>query len=728
MSTTRIVTVCEWLARISLLAVTVLLPWSFGGVDAFSQYLMFVFLLAAQACCLMIHLLRRSTVPAAPWVAAPAALFLLCGLAQTAPVNDGVLETLSPQALELRRQLLPAGDPADGPRLSGSSASSSSGLSTLSVYPPATRKEVSLLLCGLAALLMAVTVFPRTNHLMLLSAAVAINGAAVAYFGIVQQLSWNGKLYWVVPIEGSTPFGPFVNRNAAGGYLALCLSGAIPLLAWALTRRWTMIEVDAGRDIARRPVRDASLRPSTALGQFGKWADATVLAVIVVLGLLVGGLCAAMSRGAWLGAVAGLACALVVVGRSRFDRRIVMPLLSGLVISAALLAWLNLTAPIGDRLASVVNVAHSLNGRWELWQDVLRMVPDFWRCGSGLGTFGLVQPQYQVEPMLVWFDQAENLYLQALIEAGVPGCAMLIAGVVLSLTAIWPLVKANADGTTAAFAGMAVFAVCSQAVCAGFDFSLRYPANLLALALVIGGTVGRALDLRQNRSNRDAPLPFWRGRLPGVAVHALLLLGLIAASREIIWAGGVDLVLNRGQTEFDEQEMTQQDIDDELSSLQILLDHRPDDAEGHLRCAALYVVRYRQQALQQMQLELGPEVDSSEVWRFTSPMVLHQRAAEFAATGDTDSLAELRSEPTVRENLGPAVHRALLARRYGPLLCRAHQLLGQLCFLIDDPQNDAPHIARATQLVPQDPAVRYWAGVLHFQSDRLPLACDNWRR
>ena len=699
----RVVSFLEGAAQWSLLGVTALLPWSFGGVDPFSQSLMFYFLLAAQGCCLLSQVFRPTTPAPVLGVAAPAVVLLLLGLVQTVPVSDAALESLSPRALELRRQLLPA---EDAPTTVSSSFLAAVPPSALSVYAPATRKEVALLFCGLAVLLMAATLFQSTKQVLLVAGALVVNGALVAYFGILQQMSWNGLLYWTVPIEGSTPFGPFVNRNAAGGYLALCLAGALPVIAWVVSPRGGDLgTVGMGLRTGRRP-------------------EGAVLAVVILLGLLLGGLCATMSRGAWLGAVVGAAAALAIIGRARLQRGLLLTVFGGLAVAGGLLGWLSLTAPIGDRLASIANAPQALQSRWELWQDTVRMVPDFWRIGSGLGTFGLVQPQYQTQPMLDWFDQAENLYLQALIEAGVVGSLMLVAVVIIALRSIRPLLAAGLKGAAPLFAAMGAFAVCSQAVCAGFDFSLRYPANQLALALTVGAVIGYV----RSGDSTSPSMAAWKRRVAAIAVHALLLAGLMIALSELAWAGGIDLLLNRGQTEFDESKMTVAEIDDELANLQLFLKRRPDDAEGHLRCAALSVVRYRQQALEQMRRELEGALDDNELWQFTSPMVLHARAAEFALTGDDEALADLRADPVVRENLEPALQHALLARSYGPLLCRAHQLLGQLCFLYDEPQQDAPHIERAAHLLPQDPAVRYWAGALHFQSGRMEPARKHWRR
>ncbi|MDZ4683938.1 MAG: hypothetical protein SH850_02540, partial [Planctomycetaceae bacterium] len=214
--------VCDAVTRTSLLAATILLPWSFGGVDAFSQYLMFVFLVVAEAAFVLRLLLAGSTAAIIPSAAIPAAAIVVCGFLQTLDLGQNAIATLSPQAAVLRSQLLDDGEP-----LPGGTENDEPRVHTLSLYAPATRKETALLLAGLAVLLLAAQVFAQPREVLWLASALAINGAAIAYLGIMQKLSWNGQIYWSVPTEGNTPFGPFVNRNGGGGYLVLCLTGTI---------------------------------------------------------------------------------------------------------------------------------------------------------------------------------------------------------------------------------------------------------------------------------------------------------------------------------------------------------------------------------------------------------------------------------------------------------------------------------------------------------------------
>ena len=114
-------------------------------------------------------------------------------------------------------------------------------------------------------------------------------------------------------------------------------------------------------------------------------------------------------------------------GFRRVSPKLLALLIAGGGAAAALLSWLSLTEQVQQRAATLMDSKDLGGGRLELWGDVARMAPDFWCSGTGLGTFGFVQPMYQSSVMTVWYDQAENMFLQVFTEAGVMGLAAAVA-------------------------------------------------------------------------------------------------------------------------------------------------------------------------------------------------------------------------------------------------------------------------------------------------------------
>src|SRR4029077_5008583 len=66
----------------------------------------------------------------------------------------------------------------------------------------------------------------------------------VAGLGILQHLTFNGKLYWFREMRyGGIPFGPYVNRNHFAGFAELVLPMALVPLLLARVRRERLIMV-----------------------------------------------------------------------------------------------------------------------------------------------------------------------------------------------------------------------------------------------------------------------------------------------------------------------------------------------------------------------------------------------------------------------------------------------------------------------------------------------------
>src|SRR6266849_871669 len=63
-------------------------------------------------------------------------------------------------------------------------------------------------------------------------------GFAVSVFGILQHLTFNGKLYWVREMRyGGIPFGPYVNRNHFAGLVELLAPPGLAALVMGKVRR-----------------------------------------------------------------------------------------------------------------------------------------------------------------------------------------------------------------------------------------------------------------------------------------------------------------------------------------------------------------------------------------------------------------------------------------------------------------------------------------------------------
>jgi O-antigen ligase len=107
---------------------------------------------------------------------------------------------------------------------------------TASLYH--TRVELQLLVAYLTLLLLLTQAFYRSSHLRRLVWFLMSLGFFVSIFGILQHLTFNGKLYWFrVMRYGGLPFGPYVNRNHFAGFAELLIPIALVPLILGKVRR-----------------------------------------------------------------------------------------------------------------------------------------------------------------------------------------------------------------------------------------------------------------------------------------------------------------------------------------------------------------------------------------------------------------------------------------------------------------------------------------------------------
>jgi O-antigen ligase len=314
--------------------------------------------------------------------------------------------------------------------------------------PYDTRMELTLLLADVIILFLAAQAFRTSEEWKSFIWFVMGFGFLVAIFGILQQLTFNGKLYWFREMHyGGIPFGPYVNRNHFAGFIELVIPVALVPLALGKVRkeRWYVVGI-----FALVPIGALFLSASRG----GIVSFAAELAVLVLL--------MALRRTAGKHALAG-----------------------GLVLLLAFLmvSWLGVRRVL-DRFSSLQTLEVTTGKRASMRQDTWRIFLDHSWTGTGLGTLQTVFPAYETLYDGRIVNHAHNDYLEALAETGIAGgvCWAWFLAVLffVSLRQMLQIDKSFA----------AALHLSGLVACSGFlvhslvDFNLHIPANALLFLLM----------------------------------------------------------------------------------------------------------------------------------------------------------------------------------------------------------------------------------------------------
>src|SRR5215471_15404528 len=169
-----------------------------------------------------------------------------------------------------------------------------------------TRAEIQLLLSMLILVFLATQAFRSLSDWRVFAWFTMLLAFFVSVLGILQHLTFNGKLYWFREMHyGGIPFGPFANRNHFAGFAELVLPMSLVPLLLGRVRRERLVIVGI---LAVIPL-SALLLSASRGGIIGLAAELSFVVLIAVLRkaagrhLYVGGLVlvAALATVSWLG-------------------------------------------------------------------------------------------------------------------------------------------------------------------------------------------------------------------------------------------------------------------------------------------------------------------------------------------------------------------------------------------------------------------------------------------
>ncbi len=691
----------EWsvvLIAVSAICVT---PWLFGGVEPVTQW--WLGLIYSVACLLAVAhtALDSRTSIKLPKIAF--ALFAGLGLAwlQVLPMHSGTIAQLTPFSDSIRNQLAIGDDgfsedtPTDSEELTGNRENNSS-MQTMSLAPFRTRTDASLLWLGIASFFLGVYFLSRRDFPLIVLFSLATVGVGLVIFGVVQKYTWNGRLYWTVELtQGGHPFGPYVNRNNAGGFLCLCLAAALGGMRWRIlkARQWK------------------------GLFGFSVLSDPTVLLFLSFIILLSLGIFLSLSRGA----VVAMAAAYIAVGLMQVlrNKRSWWGLVGAAVVCVLITGFVFLLPAARERLATFQDLPTEGHTRISNWMSVLQGLPEFWKFGTGLGTWPFIGPMYQNYVDTRFFDRAENQYLEALVEAGIGGLVLVFICLTAMAFAIWRM-RNEEDSTTSAICVFGVFALVSQAVISITDFGLYIAANLLAFSLIAGIVFGRANSPSYSDGLDGLRYP-WMARIAKGAVFAVLLLVAWPTLHHLRAASRIDMA--RLQMASAERVADQSPgspaavsaLEDSIRQNEPILEELPENGIVTNQFAGLVV----QHARHGLAVELANRAQSFEIsidniWPLTSLTMLRLNIERLRTSGqDLRPKVEILDEYGLIEPLEKSRRYYQASRSNCPLFASNYFRLAQIESLLqDDVELVLEYTDRAAFLAPTDPVLRRRLGML----------------
>ena len=304
-----------------------------------------------------------------------------------------------------------------------------------------TRVELQLLITYLIYVFLISQVFRRRADWRAFVWFLMTVGFFVSVFGILQYLTFNGKLYWSREMRfGGAPFGPYANRNHFAGFAEMVIPMSLVPLVLGKVRRERVFLV--------------------------------ILFAIVPM--------AALLLSASRGGIVSFALQIVILGLLLLVRRVHRKhmIIGGAVVLTAVMAvsWIGVNQVLA-RFAGGQALEATAGKRASMRQDAWRIFLDHPILGTGLGTLVMVFPTYDSLYDGKIVNHAHNDYLEALAETGIVGglCCLWFLGVVLVNGLKGTAELGESFGSVLNLTGLVA---CSGILIHSLvDFNLHIPAN-----------------------------------------------------------------------------------------------------------------------------------------------------------------------------------------------------------------------------------------------------------
>ena len=598
----------------------------------------------------------------------------------------------------------------------------------ISVYPVATRQKLVDLMLGVGVFFAATVVLNRRQRLIPVLVSLTLVGVAISFFGILQKLSFNGKIFWQYELlAGGVPFASFVNSNNAAGFLLICFSAAMFFVAYQI-RLWSqrsepedLVLASASWEHEIRERRGILEQMLNAVAQM----QSKHLYFLAALAIIVAGIMTSLSRGGMLALACSTGVGCLVIARA--NRVVgVLATIAILVGGFAIVQYADQTQGVSKELESLANLSDAASVRLNHWSDAVAFAGDNLVLGCGNGTYRYISPSFQTFLSARTFAHAESVYVETLVEMGVGGIVLLLACVGLCARACLSLYRRR-DPFDRSLGIAGLICLTGQVVAAALDFGIYQPANMVAMAAFMGGVVGRSYRASA-RQMSDSKIKKHSQTRPASSQY-LMVASLAVVTTVTIWAVydsyGIESRESAIRTIklFDKLNKdgaripASVDLDKAQQQLQVATKIRPDDSDTKYYIGELEVMRYRVAQVEVVERELDQQLDqlesewqtiqagesnaavvarreqiktqqdsirqfeSSQIWTSTGVLAAHQEL-RLAQRSDPELAIKLLESPAVKHRLTAAWESFAEAEQLCDRLPKTQYRLAQLAALV----------------------------------------------
>ena len=696
-----------FVARTTLLTALAYSAWRFGSVHtvAISHMAFAVVGVLSLSVIAFICFRWRPTLPSLTSFVLPL-LFIGYSVFQWAPLPDWLSPFFS-HVNSVRQEYgeTPAGQLSQRASDLGTIPAAKKATKSASIIPQNSKIAIVPLMLATTIGSLASLLFGTRRWRTIFLWFVLVNTAALSVWGIVQRS--NGAVDVLPGIANTTralPFSSFYYRNAGAAAILPGVAAAAALLFSSRSkplfgsRANSRVGVYQNRHY-NHPQRVFSVKE---------------LSLITIGCLIVVGVVASLSRGAWVAAIAAL---VIVVFAFRREMQIGK---SG-VILAVFLAILSIaTAQASQQIEAKLNrmtfESFSFDERWNHWRNGTATAINYLPFGSGLGTYGYATLADQTTPTSVWFQEAHNQYLQVLTESGIFGLAVLIGMIGWAAYVVVRLIIRANSIEDKAFAVFGLIVLVCAVVHSTVDFVIAIPANLFLYASFFGILGGLAASVRNKLTVQRSSASQAIGAIVIFASCAVLTCYCIKYT-ELEMIG--DQAIERTAVADLKEKLPQELIDERIAILNDAITSQPDRAVLYRHRAMYQFARYRSAVI-----DAGKLAGESISWENTQPDVIFGIISSLAPASQNATIKSLLAEPLMQEPLGLALRDVASGLSANPLFSQLH-LTGAVLSPLGN-WDVGTWISQAAAISKSDPDKLYACGLYAYYSGNTEQMTKSW--